>query len=198
MASSAVSSRNRSEPIRSPARVVTAIGVLMALACLGFATVNIVFVLTDHFAQGPFSEYASGLTVMNWLVVVLKVLGAALALLSVARPPRFPSPAALSVLLWGAFATLGVYAVGGVVEAVGMVSGLTGSPDQVDLAGIAYVSFFVVTAAGYGVLAISHSRRHRPGKGFAVLGVLGAPVVLGLILVGGPMLLVALGVMPAP
>jgi hypothetical protein len=177
---------------------VTAIGVLMALACVGFATVNIVFVLTDRFAQGPFAEYASGLTVMNWLVVGLKVLGAAVALLSVVKPPRFPSPAALSVLLWGAFATLGVYAAGAVVEAVGMVSGLTGSPDQVDLAGIAYVSFFLVTAACYGVLAISYSRRHRSGKRFAVLGVFGAPVVLGLILVGGPMLLVALGVMPAP
>jgi hypothetical protein len=102
------------------------------------------------------------------------------------------------VLLWGAFATLAVYAVGNVVQVIGMVSGLTGSADQIDLAGAAYVLFFLVVAAGFGVLAISYSRRFGLRKGVAVLGALGAPVALAAILLAMPQLLAALGIMPAP
>ncbi|GAA3744537.1 hypothetical protein GCM10022225_30250 [Plantactinospora mayteni] len=169
----------------------------MALCCIVFAIVNIVFELTDHFADGPYAEYVSAIAVMNWLVVGLKAMGAAVALLSVSHRPRLP-PAVLGVLLWGAFAMLGVYAVGSVVQAVGMASGLVGTPDQIDLAGVGYVLFFLLLAAGYGVLAISYSRRFGLRKGVAVLGVLGAPVVLGVILLAVPMLLAALGLMPMP
>src|SRR5215203_2586173 len=70
-----------------PGPVVTAIGILMALWCLGFAVVNVVFEITGHFAGGAYAWYASGLSVMNWLVAGLKVLGAVVALLSVARRP---------------------------------------------------------------------------------------------------------------
>jgi hypothetical protein len=176
---------------------ITATGRLMALCCVGFAVVNVVFELTDHFADGPYAEYSTGLAVMNWLVVGLKAVGAAVALLSVASRPRFVPPAFLGVLLWGAFALLAVYAVGSLVQAVGMASGLAGSADQIGLAGVAYVLFFLVVAAGYGVLAISYSRRFSLRKGVAVLGVLGAPVALGVILLAMPRLLTALGVMPA-
>ncbi|MEV0809623.1 hypothetical protein [Micromonospora sp. NPDC050200] len=173
-------------------------GRLVALCCIGFAVVNVVFEMTGHFADGPYAEYVSAITVMNWLVVGLKTMGAAVALLSVAERPRFLSPARLGVLLWGAFATLGVYALGSVVQAVGMASGLTGTADQIDLAGVGYVLFFLLLAVGYGVLAISYSRRFGLRKGVAVLGVLGAPVVLGVILLAVPMLLAALGLMPTP
>jgi hypothetical protein len=78
-----------------------------------------------------------------------------------------------------------------------MASGLAGNADQIDLAGVAYVLFFLSVAAGYGVLAISYSRRAGLRKGVAVLGALGAPVALGVILLAVPMLLAALGVMPA-
>jgi hypothetical protein len=60
------------------------------------------------------------------------------------------------------------------------------------------VLFFLSVAAGYGVLAVSYSRRFGLGKGVVVRGALGAPVALGVILLGVPMLLSALGVMPAP
>ncbi|GAA2119367.1 hypothetical protein GCM10009780_79180 [Actinomadura alba] len=173
------------------------IGRLAALSCIGFAVVNVVFEMTDRFADGPYAEYASGIAVMNWLVVGLKAMGAAVALLSVAERPRFVPPARLGVLLWGAFAMLGVYALGSVVQAVGMAAGLTGTADQIDVAGVGYVLFFLLLAAGYGVLAISYSRRFGLRKGVALLGVLGAPVVLGLILLAVPTLLAALGLMPA-
>ncbi|HEX5543505.1 MAG TPA: hypothetical protein VFX60_18455 [Micromonospora sp.] len=173
------------------------IGGLVALCCIGFAVVNVVFEMTDRFADGPYAEYASGLAVMNWLVVGLKAMGAAVALLSVAERPRFRSPALLGVLLWGAFATLGVYALGSVVQAVGLALGLSGTADQIDMAGVGYVLFFLLLAAGYGVLAISYSRRFGLRKGVAVLGVLGAPVMLGVILLAVPMLLAVLGLLPA-
>ncbi|WP_213454497.1 hypothetical protein [Rhizomonospora bruguierae] len=185
---------------RAPARPgtgVTAIGWLVALCCIAFAVVNVVFEMTDRFADGPYAEYASGITVMNWLVVGLKAVGAAVALLSVARRPWI-RPSLLGVLVWGAFAMLGVYAAGSVVQAVGMASGLAGSADQITMAGVAYVLFFLVLASGYGVLAISYSRRFGLSKGVAVLGVLGAPVMLGLILLAIPMVLAALGLMPSP
>ena len=78
--------------------VVTAIGMVMALWCLGFAMVNLVFEITGHFAGGAYAHYASGISVMDWLVAGLKVLGAAVALLSVARRPRHVSSAVVTVL----------------------------------------------------------------------------------------------------
>ncbi len=183
--------------IRSPGPGVTVIGVLMALWCIAFAVVNIVFEATDHFAGGPLAEYSAGLTVMNWLVVGFKVLGAVVALLTVVNIPKLQKPALVTVLVWGAFATLGLYALGSVTQAVGMLFGVAGTVDQIDLAGVVYVFMFLLAAAGYGFLAISYSRRYGTRRVFAILGVVGAPVVLGLILIVVPLLLVTLGLMPA-
>ncbi|MEV6489267.1 hypothetical protein AB0M20_11660 [Actinoplanes sp. NPDC051633] len=179
-----------------PGARIVATGRLVALACIGFAVVNVAFELTDHFASGPYAEYSAGLSVMNWFVTVLKVVGAAVALLSVARRPRLLPPPLLGVLLWGAFALLAVYGLGSLVQAVGLATGLTGDPDEIGLAAVAYVLFFLLVAAGYGVLAISYARRFQLGKGVVALGVLGAPVALAVILLAVPMLLTALGVMP--
>lgn len=159
--------------------------------------VNVAFELTDHFRGGRYADYASAFTVMNWLVTVLKVIGAVVALLSIATPSRRIPASAVTVLVWGAFATLTVYALGSVAQAIGMAAGLTGSVDEIDRAGIAYVMFFLLTAAGFGVLAISYSRRHRMRTRLAILGVLGAPLVLGLVLVVVPALLATLGLMPS-
>jgi len=171
-------------------------GALVALSCVGFAAVNIAFEINDHFADGPYADSASALAVMNWSVAALKVIGSALALLSIAGQSRLVSPAVVTVFLWGAFATLATYALGSVAEAIGMALGLTGTVDQIDLVGIAYVLFFLLLATGNGVLAISYSRRHSTRTRLAVLGVLGAPVVLGLVLVAVPALLGMLGLMP--
>jgi hypothetical protein len=59
------------------------------------------------------------------------------------------------------------------------------------------VLFFIAAAAGFGILAISYSRRHQVRKAFALIGVVGAPVMLLLVLVIVPTVLVGLGIMPA-
>lgn len=172
----------------------------MALWCVAFAVVNAGFEITGHLAEGPYAEHAAGLAVMNWLVFALKILGASVALLTVARGSpgaRRVSPAVFTVAVWGVFATLGVYALGSVGQAVAMLSGLAGSPDDVDFAGVAYIAFFLSAALGFGVLAVSHSRRHALGWRYALLGLLGAPVVLGLVLVAVPTVLTAVGLLPA-
>jgi hypothetical protein len=182
---------------RGPALTVKVIGILTALWCAGFAVVDVVFELTGRFSDGPYAEYAEGVTVMNWLVVGLKALGAAVALRSVADRYRWPSATMLAVLLWGAFATIGVYAAGSVVQWIGMASGVMSHTGELDAADVAYVLFFIAAAAGFGTLATSYSRRHRIRKSIALAGALGAPVVLLLILVIVPAVLVGLGVMPA-
>ncbi|MEI4770871.1 hypothetical protein WAX74_14705 [Psychrobacillus sp. FJAT-51614] len=159
--------------------------------------VNVVFEVTDYFAEGPLAEYAAGITVMNWLVVGFKALGAAVALLSVVNIPKLHLPALMTVLLWGAFATLGLYALGSVTQALGMISGFAGNAGQINLKGVGYVFMFLLAAIGYGFLAVSYSRRHYTRRGYAILGVVGAPVVLSLILIAVPMLLFTLGLIPA-
>jgi hypothetical protein len=176
--------------------MVIVVAVLMAAGCLAFTAVNVFFEVTDRFGDGPAADYASGLTVMNWFVVVLKVVGAAVALLSVSRLPSPVPPVLLGVALWGAFTTLGVYGLGSVLEAVGMATGVAGTIEDIDLAGIGYVLGFLFAAAGFGVLAVSYSRRNRLPKRVVALGALGAPVTLGLVLLAVPALLVAVGVMP--
>ncbi|MEH7226795.1 hypothetical protein V7112_23635 [Bacillus sp. JJ1566] len=190
-------STNHPKSIQSPGPAVTLIGVLMAIWCIAFAVVNIVFEVTDHFAGGLLAEYPTGITVMNWLVVGFKALGAVVALWSVANISKLYLQSLMTVLVWGAFATLGLYALGSVIQAMGIISGLTGTADQINLASVGYVFMFLLAAAGYGFLAVSYSRRYGTRRGYAVLGVVGAPVVLGLILIAVPMLLVALGYLPA-
>jgi hypothetical protein len=183
-----------------PGTGVTVVGALVALCCIGFAGVNIVLEITDRFADSTYAQYVAeypvGFTVMNWLVVALKVIGAAVAVLSVTDRPRLIRPAAVGVLVWAAFATLGVYALGSVVEGVGMVLGLAGRGDQSASANVGYVLFFLLFAAGFGVLAISYSRRHHMRKGHVLLGLVGAPMVLGLVLFAVPTSLAAFGLLP--
>lgn len=168
----------------------------MALWCLGFAAVNVVFEITGHFAGGPYARYAFALSVMDWFVVALKVLGAVVALLSVARRPGRTSSVVVTMLVWAAFATLATYALGSLVEAAGMGLGLTSGADQITIASVAYVALFLVAAVGYGVLAISYSRRHPQRKGVIILGVLLGPALLGLLLLAIPEFLAAFGLLP--
>jgi len=183
--------------IARPDRVVTAVGWLSALWCVGFATVNVVLELTGHFASGPNSAYAPGLSVMDWLVVVLKLVGAGLALLSISRRRVLPV-GLLGMLLWGGFATLAVYATGNVVEAVGILSGLMAPVHPLrPLWDLGYVSFFALAAAGFGVLAISYANRSRLRRLPITLGVLGAPALIAGVLVAVPLLLTAAGLFPS-
>src|ERR671916_1516100 len=175
MSSTAKNVPRRPSPNVQPGPPVTAIGWLMALWFVGFAVVNIVLEGTDHLADGEYADYAPAFTVMNWLVVGLKLLGAAVALLSVTKRPPFLPPRLLGVMVWSVFATLAVYVLGGMAQALGMVLGLIGSARQIDPAGVAYLIFFLTAATGWGVPAVSYSERAAPGLGAAVLGILGGP-----------------------
>ena len=183
-------------PLTAAGPGVVAAGWLVALWCLGFAVVNVVVEASNRFEDGPYAAYAAGLGVMSWVVFALKLLGAAMALWSLRSTPP-SSPTILSVLLWSATALLCLYAAGSVVEAVGMLTGVRGSPDDVTVAGVLYVLFFILGAVGYSVLAISFARRFCIGRRAMVIGLFAAPVALGLLLLAIPMLLVATHVMPA-
>lgn len=180
-----------------PKAAVVLVGVLVALVCAGFAAVNVAFVLGLPLSGDGYARlvagHSSGFDVMNWLVVVLKVIGAAVAVASVTGRPRV-RPGVLGVAVWGAFATLAVYVLGSLVEAAGFVLG--GHTDRIDPASVGYVVFFLLFAAGFGVLAVSYARRHRLGPRHVLLGLLGAPAVLGLVLFAVPTLLAASGMLP--
>jgi hypothetical protein len=180
-----------------PSPSITAVGWLMAFWCVGFAAVNVVLERSDYLADSEYADYAAAFTVMNWLVVGLKLLAAAVALLSVAKRAPFLSPRLLRIMVWAVFATLAVYVLGSLAQALGMLTGLSGSASQIDPAGVAYLVFFLTAATGWGVLAVSYSARHALGWRTALVGVLGAPIVLGLVLAAMPMLLATLGLMPA-
>jgi hypothetical protein len=182
-------------PTPVPARAsqpIRALAWVMAVWCLGFAAVNIAFQVTGRFASGPYADMAAGLAVMDWIVVAVKLLGAIVAVRSViARPPT----AARAVLVWGAFALLGLYSAGSVVELAGMV---VSDPGSIEMRSLAYIMFFLAGAAGYGALAVTYSRRTHARRSHAVLGVLGAPLVLGALLVALPSALAAVGLLPSP
>ncbi len=119
----------------------------MAVWCVGFAVVNIVLENTDYLADSEYTDHAAALTVMNWLVVGLKLLGAAVALLSVAKRPPLLPPRLLGVMVWSVFATLAVYVLGGMAQALGMVLGLIGDASQVDRAARAHARVVTWTRA---------------------------------------------------
>jgi hypothetical protein len=171
-------------------RAIRVLGGVMAAWCLGFAAVNVAFQVTGRFATGPYAELATGLAVMDWVVVGLKLLGAAVAVRAVvARRPTAPD----TVLVWGAFALLGIYSAGNVVELIGMV---LSDPGAITPRSLAYLAFFLAGAAGYGALAVSYSRRTHARRRHAALGALGAPLVLAALLVGAPAVLTVLGLFP--
>lgn len=189
-------SRSKRVQVKSAPTAVTITAILGTLALLAFATVNIVFEGTNHFADGPLAAYASGLTVMNWLVVGLKLLGAVVLMLSVTRRANRLAPNWMTLLLWGAVGTFAIYALGTIGEAVGMATGLAGSPDEIDAAGVAYLVGTVFFATCFGVVAVSYSRRAGWRPLPIVVGIVGAPILLVALLVLAPTLLVLLGIMP--
>jgi hypothetical protein len=86
-------------------------------------------------------------------------------------------------LLWGAFATLAVYVVGSIIQAVVMLTGVAGDAEQVDASAVGYVLALLLGGTGFGILAISYARRAGLGARVMLLGVCGAPLVLGSVLV---------------
>jgi hypothetical protein len=185
-------------PPTPPGPFVVAVGVLVALWCAGFAAISVWFELTDYFGTGQYANDATALSVVNWFVAALKVVGAAVALLAVSRAPRFLAPRTVGTLLWAAFASLAVYVVGSISQAVVMLTGVAGDAAQVDASAVGYVLAFLLAAAGFCILATSYSRRAGLGARVMLIGVCGAPVVLGTVLVILPAILRAVGLPSGP
>jgi hypothetical protein len=189
-----------------PPRVL---GYAAAAWCLGFAGVSAWQVATDLI--GPpdprqrYAAYASGLAIMVVVVGVLKLAGAAVALAAVlVRPGLGRRPRQLlGVALWGAFGLLGLYSAGNLVITIGTVSGLLAPSAAWTAAGgvtakaIGYVLFFLAGAALFGTLAVWFHQRHQLGWMVVVAGLVGAPLLLGLLLAAVPALLGRWGLLPS-
>lgn len=186
--------------VRPSAAAITA-AVIVVACCLTFAMANVILETTGGlFDGGQYAQvagaYPVGLAVANGLVFTMKVVVALAAILSVTRLPRSVRPPLVGMVLWATFATLAVYSLGNVAETIGILAGLRGSPDMINVKTLAYVAFFLVFAAPAGVLAVSFTRRYALRKRYVLFGALGAPVVLGGLLVALPALLAALGLFP--
>ncbi len=166
-----------------PTRRITYTAWVLAAWCLGFAAVNVGFAATGGFDEGPYAEYASALAVMNWLAFVLKLAGAGIAILTVVERPRWVPVGVRAVAVWSAFSLLAIYSAGGLVELVWFISN---DPDRIDVRGLAYMAFFAAGAIGYGALARSYRRRSGSTRRHVVMGALGGPVGLALLLVAAP------------
>jgi len=180
------------------------LGYTAAAWCLFFAAVSAWQVMAGPHAGQRLAADASGLAIMSALVGVLKLVGAAVALAAVGsrrgwsdRPVRL-----LGVTLWGAFGLLSLYSAGNLVITVGTVSGLLAPSAAWTAAGgvtakaVLYVLFFLAGAALFGVLAVWFHRRHQLGWTSAVAGLVGAPLLLGLLLGVAPAVLGQWGLLP--
>lgn len=178
--------------VTPPGRLVTMTAWSAAALLVCFALVNVAFELTGRFVGGPYGRYASQISVMDWLMVMLKLVGAGLALLSVSRRRVLPV-GLLGMLVWGGFATLGVYAAGNIVESIGMLVGLIDPGRPIRLLDVGYVVFFAVVATLWGVLAMSYARRARLQRLPVALGMIGAPGLIAAVLLVVPTML---GILP--
>ena len=193
---SSIASVDRS-PVHAapPTKSVTAVGIIIAVWCAGFAAISIWFEATNYFKTGEYAESAAGLSVANWVVTAIKAVGVGVALLAVDHRPRLLAPRVVGTLLWAAFATTGVYVLGSALQSALMLAGLVGDADEIGFAAVSYVVLFLVAAVGFGILAISYARRAGLGKREMLLGAVGAPVVLGGVLVVLPAILTASGLL---
>jgi hypothetical protein len=178
-----------------PTTFVRVVAALVALWCAVFAFISFWFEVTDRFASGPHAADAAALSVVNWYVFVLKLVGVAAAVLAIAQPRRFLGAPFVGMLLWAAFATVAIYVLGSLAQAVAMMAGIAGDSGRIDAASVGYVLAFLLATAGFGVLATSYARRASLGKRELIVGVCGAPLVLGSILVALPDLLKAAGLL---
>ena len=196
------------QPASASPATVRGVGYAAATWCLGFAAVSAWQVVAGpigHPADGQrYAAYASGLAILNALVGLLKLAGAAVAVAAVLAPPglRRRRLQLLGVALWGAFGLLALYSAGNLVITAGTVGGLLAPSAAWSAAGgvtpraVLYVLFFLAGAGMFGVLAVWFHRRHQLGWTWAVAGLAGAPLLLGLLLAVAPALLSRWGLLP--
>ena len=181
--------------VSPPSPFVIVVGVLVAVWCGVFAAISVWFEVTDKFASGPYAADADALSVVNWFVVAVKLVGMAAAVLAFVEPPGSVRPRTVGVVLWTGFATVTVYVAGSLAQAAAMLTGVAGDAERLDLASAGYVVAFVLAAFGFGILASSYATRASLGKRELLLGVCAAPLVLGSVLVVLPAFLRAVGLL---
>ena len=76
-----------------------------------------------------------------------------------------------------------------------MLTGVAGDAEQLDASAVGYLLAFLLGATGFGILATSYVRRAELGARVILIGVCGAPAVLGSVLVILPAILRALGLL---
>jgi hypothetical protein len=178
---------------------IRTIGVLVAAWCLGFAAVNAWQLATGRLTDGEFRGYTTALVVASILVLLLKLVGAGVALASLRTVHHRGVRWLLGVALWGATATLALYSAGNLIITLGTVTGLIEPTAAWESAGgvtfraVAYVLFFLAGAAMFAALSVSYHRRHRLHWTAVAAGITGPPVLLGGLLVVIPALLTTAG-----
>ncbi len=125
-------------------------------------------------------------TVVNLGVVALKVFGAAVALATVHRWGRRLPPPLVSVGAWGAAAVLLLYTGYGLVAtaAAGELLSWLLAGGTFWMPTLAYLGFFAVGGGLFAAAARQHQRRDGVRGAWALAGALGAPLLLGVVLLG--------------
>ena len=181
----------------SPAIKATA--VLVAAWCLGFAAVNAWQLATGRLTGDQVAGYTTALVVASILVLLLKLLGAGMALASLRTVHHRGVRWLLGATLWAATSTLALYSAGNLIITFGTVTGLLEptaaweSAGGVTIRAVAYVLFFLAGAAMFAALTVSYHRRHRLHWAAVAAGITGPPVLLGGLLVVVPALLTTVG-----
>lgn len=171
---------------RLPATSFTAAGWAACGAAtwaLGFAAVNIYLQIVG-IDDPQIQQNWAAFTAVNLGVVVLKAFGAAVALATVQRWGRALPAWLVSVCAWGAAGMLLLYAGYGLVAvaAAGELLGWTLSGGTFLVPILAYLGFFALGGVLFAVVARHHQHRTATSPVWAVAGLLGAPLVLGAVM----------------
>jgi len=178
---------------------IKVIAILLAAWCLGFAAVNAWQLATGRLTDDDFRGYTTALVVASIVVLLLKLVGAGMALVSLRTVHHRRVRWLLGAALWAATSTLALYSAGNLIITLGTVTGLLEPTAAWEGAGgvtiraVAYVLFFLAGAAMFAALTVSYHRRHRLRWTAVAAGITGPPVLLGGLLVVVPALLETVG-----
>lgn len=157
---------------------------------LGFAAVNLYLQIVG-IDSAQLQQNWSAFTALNMGVVVLKVFGAAVAIATVARWGRAVPAWLVSVFAWGAAAVLLLYAGYGLVgfAAAGELLGWILAGGTFLVPTLAYLGFFALPGVLFAAIAMHHQRRTATSPVWVAAGLLGAPLLLGTVVLATSLVL---------
>jgi hypothetical protein len=166
---------------------------------VAFAAVNVYLQLGGVDGDNPLREVWSAMTVMNLSVIALKAAGAALALAAVSQWGRRLPTWLVTAGMWGAGGLLLLYAgvnAGALIADGALTSALPLVGGEFAVPGWSYAAFFAVPGVLFAAVARDHQRRSGTASRWMLLGLLGAPALLAMVLLGLPWLLTVTGLLP--